>query len=737
MKHDSGKDKWQSYEVALTVANLLLLGYVIHLLVANYFSQRDIRKAAEIRIAKETERQADAIGSFLAERRHDIEVLAYDQEILAYFENKSMGMSLKYGLRATLEQARERFGQILYDRSLGGRRMFSSLMLVEDGGEVLIENDELPTGRQLENFVAEREGGVHLGWDPENRGDFAYITVPVIFKGKTVGRIMAWVDLAPLLENTVKKEDASHSRWVDIFKCGNTLPAGNYREHSIPGDIAGQESVVKVNGERIFSKAHIVGTPFDFVMVTPKKEIFGNASPLQQLIGVGAVAAIFLFAMIGLLRHFEYKSMSLAVQESEERLSLALEATNDGVWDWNYQTGAVYYSPRWLEMLGYGIGEVENNISAWENLVHPDDLPHVRKMLEDHFSGISETYESEFRCRTKPGGWKWILARGRSISRDHKGAPLRIVGTHTDITSRKEVETLLEEANRDLENRVKDRTSMLLQSEKMASIGQLAAGIAHEINNPAGFVSGNLETLKQYSEGLMELAAVNDRLTEELAAGTVTQGKFREEIEAVKQRINFDFIEEDISDLLAESLDGMKRIARIVTDLKDFSHIDKEDSVSECDLNELIDKAINVAWNELKYKCVVEREYGSLPPVPLNGGQISQVILNILVNSAQAIEKQGVIKIATSTAAGMALVEIADNGPGIPEEIRTKIFDPFFTTKPVGKGTGLGLHICQKIVNSHNGTIVLDSTEGEGARFSIKLPLQRAKAEGRKGDEAE
>ncbi len=286
----------------------------------------------------------------------------------------------------------------------------------------------------------------------------------------------------------------------------------------------------------------------------------------------------------------------------------------------------------------------------------------------------------------------------------------------------------LEAVNRGLENRVRERTGMLLQAEKMASVGQLAAGIAHEINNPAGFVTGNLETLRTYATGLLQLAEAYETLVDRLAAAGDVPRADLEHIRETSTAINLDFIREDLGDILAESIEGMERIGKIVNDLKDFSHVDKDDAAAENDLNELVEKAVNVAWNELKYKCEVRKSYGELPPVACNGGRISQVILNLLVNAAQAIETRGEIRIATALRDDEVELLIADTGPGIPPEILTRIFDPFFTTKPVGKGTGLGLHICQKIIGAHGGRIAAENAPEGGAVFRVRLPLARTRS---------
>ncbi|MBX2853200.1 MAG: GHKL domain-containing protein [Phycisphaeraceae bacterium] len=167
---------------------------------------------------------------------------------------------------------------------------------------------------------------------------------------------------------------------------------------------------------------------------------------------------------------------------------------------------------------------------------------------------------------------------------------------------------------------------------------------------------------------------------------------------------------------------------RIVADLKDFSHVDKPEMVV-ADLHELIDKTLAVASNEIKYKAEIVRNYGEVPPITCYGGKISQVVLNFIMNAAQAIEEQGTITIQTGCESDKAWFEVRDTGCGIPAEILSKVYDPFFTTKPVGEGTGLGLHMVHKIVEAHQGSIHVESTEGEGTTFRVTLPVDYSSTE--------
>ena len=277
---------------------------------------------------------------------------------------------------------------------------------------------------------------------------------------------------------------------------------------------------------------------------------------------------------------------------------------------------------------------------------------------------------------------------------------------------------------RTLNEQLENAQNQLLQSEKMASIGQLAAGVAHEINNPIGFVSSNLGTLKIYVDGLMSLVRAYGQADPILAG----QPALNAAIEARKQEIDLGFLSEDIQVLLQESREGISRVTRIVQDLKDFSRIDNLDW-SEAFLEQGLDSTLNIVWNEIKYKAEVVKEYGGIPPVECLGSQLNQVFMNLLLNAAQAIDNHGTITIRTGATDDSVWVEISDTGRGIPLADQKRIFDPFFTTKPVGQGTGLGLSLAYSIIQKHHGKLEVHSEPGQGSTFRIEIPQRQAGAE--------
>jgi PAS domain S-box-containing protein len=324
---------------------------------------------------------------------------------------------------------------------------------------------------------------------------------------------------------------------------------------------------------------------------------------------------------------------------------------------------------------------------------------------------------------------------------DSHGAIELLVAEGRDITERKlaeeEARTAVREISRinsqlrALNSKLEQAQNQILQSEKMASIGVLAAGVAHEINNPIGFVSSNLGTLGDYVEDLLELLNVYEYGETLLRQSDAPEAAaLIGQLEALKERIDLQFMREDVVGLLSESHEGITRVKNIVQSLKDFAHVSREDSWAAADLHAGIESTLQVVWNELKYKCQVVKEFGQLPPVECLLPQLNQVFMNLLVNAAQAIEEKGIVTIRTGVRDDWVWIEIADTGKGIPAEQLKQIFDPFFTTKPVGKGTGLGLSVSYSIVQKHQGRIEVDSEVGKGSTFRVWLPVsQQAVAE--------
>jgi Signal transduction histidine kinase regulating C4-dicarboxylate transport system len=311
--------------------------------------------------------------------------------------------------------------------------------------------------------------------------------------------------------------------------------------------------------------------------------------------------------------------------------------------------------------------------------------------------------------------------------------------THTEVVNRSYEELL--ETNRSLsaseqryrelagtlEIKVRERTeelsramARLVQQEKMASVGQLAAGVAHEINNPLAFVTSNLQTLKKYTERFLDIIARYQRVFEH---GGVAQ-QDRDDLRKHRESLRVDAISADAGDLLQQTLEGTERVRKIVEDLKGFSHID-EDGEAPADLNREIDRTLSVMTHEIPAGAAIVREFSPLPVIPCQPGAFNQLFLGLLRNAFQARQEGLRITIRTGVSGDRIRISFADNGPGVPADLRTRIFDPFFTTRDVGKGKGLGLTVAYDIVTAHGGTIDVEDTPSGGATFVLQMPIRR------------
>ncbi len=388
---------------------------------------------------------------------------------------------------------------------------------------------------------------------------------------------------------------------------------------------------------------------------------------------------------------------------------------------------------RWAVSEGWPVTFVSENVNQWgyraedimagrppyADLVHPDDLLHVAdEVARNTASGVA-SYEQEYRLLTQKNEVIWVVDR-TNVHRNAAGEPEYFDGVLTDITERKRQQLKLRETlaqQQSLNKRLEEANNQLLQSEKMASIGQLAAGVAHELNNPIGFVHSNLGTLDGYLHDLMTIIAAYEKAASDTGCSV-------EAVHRIRDECDYNFIKEDIFSLLSESKEGLGRVRKIVQDLKNFSRVGEQEW-QEADLHQGLDSTLNIVWNELKYKCKVVKEYGDIPHIFCMISQLNQVFMNLLVNAGHAIETQGTITIRTSQASGNRVcIEISDTGKGIAPENITRIFEPFFTTKPVGKGTGLGLSLSYGIVQRHGGHIEVDSQLGIGSTFRVLLPIQ-------------
>ena len=330
---------------------------------------------------------------------------------------------------------------------------------------------------------------------------------------------------------------------------------------------------------------------------------------------------------------------------------------------------------------------------------------------------------------TKPFQIEEVIARVKThldLRRMQKQLTAQNLQLQQEIAVREQAERALSDSYEKLKasnHRLEEMHQQLLQAEKMVSIGQLAAGVAHEINNPIAFVDSNLGVLREYVDGLLRLIDTYERTDEVLNQHPALLA----EVRRAREKLDLAFVRADLASLLEESLGGVHRVRGIVQDLRDFSRVGESEWQSAC-LHPGIDSTLNIIAGEIRKKAQVVKEYGAIPDIECVPAQLNQVFLNLLLNAAQAIDREGVITVRTGQERDQVWIEIADNGCGIPRNNMTRIFEPFFTTKPVGQGTGLGLSLSYGIVNQHGGRIEVSSEEGEGSVFRIWLPLKKMPA---------
>ncbi len=403
--------------------------------------------------------------------------------------------------------------------------------------------------------------------------------------------------------------------------------------------------------------------------------------------------------------------LALQVIEASPMVSFRWRATDD--WPVDYVSSNI---TRW----GYSVDQMVAGTPRYSDIIHPDDLTRAIDEVTRHITAGTDSFTQEYRVRAADAHYFWVEDHTRILRRTD-GTPEFFEGVVNDIDAKKCSELALAanlEQQQQLNKKLEEAHNQLLQAEKMASIGQLAAGVAHELNNPIGFVHSNLGTLEGY---LRDIFQITD--TVDLAAATATHPADFAPIEKLMQEKEFAYIKSDTVQLMAESKDGLARVRKIVQDLKDFSRPGETDW-QWTNLHQGLDSTLNIVWNELKYKCTVVKHYApDLPQINCLASQLNQVFMNLLLNAAHAIQTTGVITIATERDGDSAVrIRISDNGAGIPPENLKRIFEPFFTTKPIGKGTGLGLSIAWGIVAKHHGRIEVTSTVGQGTTFELTLP---------------
>lgn len=504
----------------------------------------------------------------------------------------------------------------------------------------------------------------------------------------------------------------------------------------------------RVDGEeRIYRYHKVGGYPFSIIVGQSVRTVFAsynNARYTYIFAGVVTSMLILLICLLFLLRiksgekaAADKKNFENLLRESEERFRIIAETIDAVIWSGcereGYYVNAAY-KKIWGCFFAKGLADHPMLLN-----VYGADEDIVRQSISALESG--QSFNCEYRILNGME-IRWIWGQAYPVlDGDHH--VLRGVGFASDITERKKIQEEIRAFSEELEERVLLRTSelqeanqaliveknaqkvlieklneaqsQLIQSEKLASIGQLAAGVAHEINNPIGFVSSNVMMLQRYCQTMLDAIDQYESISRFLDEDGVKC------LELIRQNNGLDAVKKDVFELLSESKDGLDRVKKIVQDLKDFSRVGTANA-DWADLEQGLESTINVVWNELKYKAEVVRRYAGIPAVKCIPSQINQVFMNLLMNSVQAIPQRGRIVVGTGFDDDNVWIDIEDNGAGISGENIKKIFEPFFTTKPVGQGTGLGLSLSYGIIQKHRGRIEVESKVGVGSKFRVVLP---------------
>ncbi len=441
-----------------------------------------------------------------------------------------------------------------------------------------------------------------------------------------------------------------------------------------------------------------------------------DATAVLQLAASGGECAALAGAVADLIRYCANQETTVReLREAVVRHGLALQGGNLCLWDLFLADGRWAMDRSWLSFLGITLDPLTTDTDAWESVVSIDGLGQLRKAVEAVRSNATDLIDCTFQVRRDDGGLVWLLLRGMVVERDGSGVVQRLAGTMLDVTRWRELE------------------HQLRQSQKLESIGQLAAGIAHEINTPIQFIGDNVRFASEGFASLLPFA-----MAQALVAANHPDEAIRVQAEADIETADLGYLSTEVPRALEQTLEGIGRVATIVRAMKEFSHPGSV-GLMLVDINHLIRNATVISRSSWKYVAELMTELDpALPPVPLAVGDFNQVLLNLIVNAAQAVEDAhrchgrslpGVIRIATTHDATNVMLRISDDGCGMPEDVRHRIYDPFFTTKEVGRGTGQGLTIAHAvIVDLHKGTIACESTVGMGTTFTITLPLSRPEA---------
>gem|GEM_PF-3469318 len=771
----------------LGVAGMLLIGTIGALMWITYDAQTSLRRSARLQLGHDTERLAEAISYYFSERSADMAQFAEGREISAFFENKALGMSMAYGLKAGMLAVTAHFDRILNQKRFHDDPIYLRLLLLDHQGRIVAQagRGDAPRGEnQDERQYLDPNCGTPRLLVENCRNRLQMLISVALYQTAYAGQLVVWLNRDVIFQRLLKPASNNGDRQYglscpmgDFYARAAVFQSDPVEAHHCRQDHAPRAYPLltsgpveyKRQGQHLSLRAPIRGTPFSLTLKTRPKGLYGRLPPWHMSAVLGALA-LTISGGLALLWRVNAKNIMLqtrvvetakremagrrhtallqaeiksrrvaekALEESRQHLDLAIKGADLGVWDWHVPSGKVTFSKRWAEILEYHPTEITPHVDSWETLVHADDLPWVGAKLKAHLAGETLFYETEHRMRTKSGQWKWILDRGMVVERADDGSPLRMAGTQLDVTTRKNAEMALKQYQQNLSRLVEARTrelkatqAKLINKAMEAGRAQLAAMVLHNIGNAVTPITSMLERLA--TTPLTPIADYLAACHAEIAGRRAGAGDERETKilaymgELITSLKAVDARQSDCREKIAGSVDY---IAEILTMQQGYA-ASAEEVKSLVDPNQALGDAIRMQTGAIEKRGIrIEQAFAeSLPRLLIDKNRLMQVLVNIIKNGYEAIDQNGPqtdkrMRFGTFAEHGRVGFKIEDSGIGLAPEQADAVFEIGHS----GKGSsGFGLYYCKMFVEANQGRMTLRSPgKGLGACVAAWFPIAR------------
>lgn len=692
---------------------LLFCAYAYGLIVSSVRTQSELKEREVARTAAETQHHAAMLANYISEQRRDLVELADSTEINNYLTNLALGMSPRYGLLSSQDAIRDLFNRSFAKQELNGQQSYSRYLFLDEEGRTVVDTAD---GQPV---PADIGGGEQQRVSVDRETSALMITSPVGFKGRRAGTVAVWSDIRKLVSFIVAELGQGYypllidDNGAIVFSSNQAFDGAVTRQMTdllrVPTGKAVRLAGSDAPDKMIVLRDAVPNAGLTMVTLISEEIVFSgvHSSAFLVIAAILPLFVLFITIFVETLRKRAAK-VEVELQESRERLMEIADHLVEGIVLVKRNGEILLLNQTALRIAGCAANKAEMQ----------------GRPLDDLFT----LSESDRRVSFKDGPWLSIIDGTSSAqfgdlsiaTADGRILPVSIgVSPFEDGENGKAA--IISFTN---DEQLRNAQRELLQASRMASVGQLAAGIAHEINTPIQYVSDNLHFLEKALSALAPVLAAARNLAETKSACDEARSFID-----IYEKGDIAYFSEEVPGAIRQSLEGVAQVSRIVLSMKEFSHPGPVGK-SLANINKALESTATVSRNNWKSFAVIETKYDpGLPLVYCHLGEINQVFLNLIMNAAQAIEESGKslpgrITISTRREGKTVVIEIADTGLGVPPELRERIFDPFFTTKPVGKGTGQGLAICLDVVTrKHGGRIDVGGVPGQGAVFTVTLPI--------------